>query len=81
MTRCEICGAHCEDDRKALGRHLWEEHKITPNDYRMQYLGLPPRCANPRCDKPVPRKAGGGWHKCCSSSCAIQMGEDIPLRH
>jgi hypothetical protein len=79
MVRCEVCGVYCEDDRKALGRHLWEKHHITPNNYRVQYLRLPPKCVNPHCNKPVPRLAGGGWHKCCSPVCAVLMGEDIPI--
>jgi hypothetical protein len=80
MARCEICGDTCADDPKALGRHLWERHRITPNDYRVRYLGTSPKCSRPGCNKPVPRSTSGGWFKCCSPSCAIQMGEDIPLR-
>lgn len=38
-----------------------------------------PKCANPQCDKPVPRKNEGGWHKCCSPMCAVFMGENIPI--
>lgn len=78
MTKCEICGVTCADDAKAFGRHLWDTHEITPNDYRLRYLSLPPKCANPSCKKPVAPRVGGGWHKCCSPFCAIEMGEDIP---
>lgn len=40
---------------------------------------MPPKCARPGCEKPTPRKQGGGWFKCCSPFCALEMGEDIPL--
>ncbi len=79
MQTCEICGEDFPDDRKVFGRHLWEEHSITPNDYRVQFLGTAPQCARPGCSNPVRRHPDGGWFKHCSSACAIEMGGDIPL--
>lgn len=79
MPRCKICDEMVSEDHKEFGRHLWEKHRIKPNDYRVQYQGLSPKCARPGCDNPVPRQRGGGWFKCCSPFCAIEMGEDIPL--
>jgi len=79
MPRCKICDEMVSEDHKEFGRHLWEKHRIKPNDYRVQYQGLPPKCARPGCDNPVPRQKGGGWFKCCSPFCAIEMREDIPL--
>ena len=77
---CAICGTQIADGRRALGKHLWAAHKITPNDYRVKYLGLAPKCKRPGCENPVPRNAAGVWFKCCSPFCALEMGEDIPVR-
>jgi hypothetical protein len=79
MPQCEICGESLADDHKVLGQHLWEQHHITPNDYRIRYLGLSPKCKRPGCNNPVPRSADGRWFKCCSPFCALEMGEDIPV--
>ena len=79
MPQCEICGESVADDHKVLGQHLWKQHHITPNDYRIRYLGLAPKCKRPGCNNPVPRSTDGRWFKCCSPFCALEMGEDIPV--
>ena len=76
--RCNLCDRSFAD-RKTFGRHLWEEHHLTPDQYRVQVLGIGPKCCNPNCNNPVPRNTEGGWHKACSAFCAIEMRVDIPL--
>lgn len=78
MPRCELCGEGFAEDPKPFGRHLWEQHRLTPDDYRVQHLGLSPRCKRPGCGQSVPRDADGRWFACCSPACAIELGEDIP---
>src|SRR5688572_26368096 len=75
---CSLCDLPFSD-RKALGRHLWEQHHLTPDQYRVEVLGTSPKCCNPRCNNPVPRSTEGGWHKACSPFCALEMGVDIPM--
>lgn len=75
---CTLCDMSFAD-RKAFGRHLWEKHRLTPDQYRVQELGIGPKCCNPKCNNSVPRSTEGGWHKACSPFCAIEMGVDIPM--
>ena len=48
MPQCKTCGESVADDHKVLGQHLWAQHHNTPNDYRIRYLGLCPKCKRPR---------------------------------
>ncbi len=76
---CAICRASVAPGHKALGKHLWDQHRLTPNDYRVRHLGLAPKCKRPGCDNPVSRSAAGGWFACCSIDCALEMREDLPI--
>src|SRR5437773_10761189 len=75
---CRLCDRSFTD-HKSFGRHLWQEHHLKPNEYRVQVLGIGPKCCNPKCNNSVPRSTDGGWHKACSPACAITMKVDIPL--
>lgn len=69
--QCEICGESVADDHKVLGQHLWEQYRITPNDYRTQYLGLSPKCKRPGCSNP--RISDGDRTEVCALSTTLVL--------